>query len=124
MSVLFYFNYAIFKTINFAVKMGAVRGLEINEEINPEENKQENKIYLEDLRKTFKFSKGLFVLFLMYSFTLFPMCFMMAIDHNQKLPSYFLMYPWVFFRLYSATTPVVYPLFHSSIRHCYKKSYR
>jgi len=120
--VLFYFYSAIFKAIKYAVHMRAFGALEINEELNLEENKQENEINLEELRQTFKFSKGLFVMFIMYLFTLIPLCLSLVIDSNQEKPSYFLMYPWVFFRLCSAATPVVYPLFHSSIRHGYKEA--
>ena len=67
--VFFYFYLSIFKAIKYAVHMGALRNIELNElnelnevnevnEGNEERNpKQENLPSLEDLKITFKFPK-------------------------------------------------------------------
>ena len=118
---MLYFYLAIFKAIKYAVEMDAVGSHEINEEINPEKN-SENKINLDDLKQAFKFSKGLFIMYIMYSLTIIPLCLMLIIDIDQEWPDYLHQYPWMFFRLCSAATPVVYPLFHPSIRSGYKNA--
>jgi len=132
---MFYFYLSIFKSIQYAVGMWAMRAkdpddthmvalenLTVNEEINPEEKKQTNKTNLEDLKIILKFTKGLFVMYLMYTFTIFPLCLMMIVDIDQEFPAYFHMYPWMFYRLCSSITPIIYPLFHSSIRFGYKEA--
>ena len=123
---MLYFYLAIFKAIKYAVEMDAVEidavgAHEINEEINPEKN-SENKINLDDLKQAFKFSKGLFIMYIMYSLTIIPLCLMLIIDIDQEWPEYLHQFPWLFYRLCSAATPVVYPLFHPSIRSGYKNA--
>jgi hypothetical protein len=118
---MLYFYLAIFKAIKYAVEMDAVGAHEINEEINPEKN-SENKINLDDLKQAFKFSKGLFIMYIMYSLTIIPLCLMLIIDIDQEWPDYLHQFPWLFYRLCSAATPVVYPLFHPSIRSGYKNA--
>ena len=129
--VFFYFYLSIFKAIKYAVHMGALRNIELNElnevnevnEGNEERNpKQENLPSLEDLKITFKFSKGLFGLYLIYLFTILPGCIAMIIDINQKWPLYSLLYPWLFFRLCSAAFPIIFPFLNSSIRFGYKEA--
>ena len=121
-AVLFYFYSAIFGRINYAVKMRVVRTLETKDEINSDINEKEKETSLDELKIAFKFSKGLFVMYLMYLFTIFPLCFTMIVDIDQEWPAYIHLYPWLFFRLCSAATPVVYPFFHSSIRDGYKEA--
>ena len=118
-SVLFYVYLAIFRAIKYAVEIRSVRGVIENTEEN---NNPEQKTNLDDLKQTLKFSKGLFGLYLMYLFTMLPVCLMMIIDINQELPSYYLIYPWIFFRFCSAVTPIIFPLTHSSIRFGYKNT--
>ena len=125
-AVLSYLYSAIFGRISFAVKMKVMGTLETKDEINlesnPEINEQENETGLDELRIAFTFSKGLFVMNLMYLFTILPMCFTMIADTDQEWPAYIHLYPWLFYRLCSAATPIVYPLFHSSIRRGYKQA--
>jgi hypothetical protein len=77
---------------------------------------ENEKSTLCELKTTFRFSKGLFVMFFIYACTILPMCAVMVIDINQNMSAYVHLYPWLFFRLCSAVTPIVYPMFHSSIR--------
>ena len=86
-------------------------------------NETEKETNLDDLRKAFSFSKGLFIMYTLYACTLFPLCLVAIIDIDQEWPPYFDMYPWLFSRLCSAATPVIYPLFHPSIRHGYKTAF-
>jgi hypothetical protein len=58
----------------------------------------------------------------MYIFTIFPLWIILLVDIEQEWSSYLHQYPWMFFRLCSAATPVVYPLFHPSIRSGYKNA--
>ncbi len=57
---------------------------------------------------------------LMYSLTTIPFCIIWVIDANQEMSEYYLLYSWLFFKLCSAATPVVYSLFYSSISQSYK----
>ena len=127
MLTLFYFYYSIIKCIKYAIKtrFAGVLVMKQNEEIcyQDEEISSENKTNLEELRQTLRFSKGLIVMYIMYIFTIFPLYMIVIIDINQDWPAYIHRYPWMFFRLCSTATPVVYPLFHSSIRLGYKEVY-
>jgi len=127
---MFYFYLSIFKSIQYTVGMWAMRAKDTDDThmialgnltVNAEK-KQTNKTNLEDLKIILKFTKGLFVMYLMYTFTIFPLCLMMIVDIDQELPAYFHMYPWMFYRLCSSLTPIIYPLFHSSIRFGYKEA--
>ncbi len=126
MVVLFYFYFSIIKCIKYAINLGAIRSLKIknNEEIclQNEEISPVNEPNIDDLRLTLKFSKGLIVMYIMYIFTIFPLWIIVLVDIEQEWSSYLHQYPWMFFRLCSAATPVVYPLFHPSIRSGYKNA--
>ena len=131
MMILLFFYIRIFQGINHAVKMNAVCKVSLrNNEEKIEEKEElhieikgipsENLKTIDDLKKTLKFSKGLFVMYLMYSLTTIPFCIIWVIDANQEMSEYYLLYSWLFFKLCSAATPVVYSLFHSSISQSYK----
>lgn len=74
-----------------------------------------NKLGVNELKSALSFAKGLFVMYFMYALTALPLCIIVVIDMDQIMPAYVHMYPWLFFRLCAAATPVVYPLFHASI---------
>jgi len=124
MVVLFYFYFSIIKCIKYAINLGAIRSLKIknNEEICLQDDETTPVTNLDDLRLTLKFSKGLIVMYIMYIFTIFPLWIIVLVDIEQEWSSYLHQYPWMFFRLCSAATPVVYPLFHPSIRSGYKNA--
>jgi hypothetical protein len=61
-------------------------------------------------------------MYIIYIFTIFPLWFILLVDIDQEWPDYLHQYPWMFFRLCSAVTPFVYPLFHPSIRSGYKNA--
>jgi len=126
MVVLFYFYFSIVKSIKYAIHLGENRGLKTgnNEEIclQDQEISPVNEPNIEDLRLTLKFSKGLIVMYIMYIFTIFPLWIILLVDIEQEWSSYIHQFPWLFFRLCSAATPVVYPLFHPSIRSGYKNA--
>jgi len=126
MVVLFYFYFSIVKSIKYAIHLGENRGLKTgnNEEIclQDQEISPVNEPNIEDLRLTLKFSKGLIVMYTMYAFSIFPLCIFLIIDNKKQWPAYLHQYPWLFYRLCSAVTPVVYPLFHPSIRSGYKNA--
>jgi hypothetical protein len=124
MGVLFYFYFSIIKCIKYAINLGAIRSLKIknNEEICLQDDETTPVTNLDDLRLTLKFSKGLIVMYIMYIFTIFPLWIILLVDIEQEWSSYIHQFPWLFFRLCSAATPVVYPLFHPSIRSGYKNA--
>ncbi len=123
-SILLFFYMSIFKTIKQAIKMkinDPVDLLELQAMILTNEGYESS---IDELKKAFKLAKGLFVMYFMYTLSAFPLFIIVLIDDEQKFPSYAHMYSWLFLRMCAAATPVVYPLYHVSIRQGYMNVFR
>jgi hypothetical protein len=103
------FNLGIYETYNLPYHFG----------LKP--NRYGN--YLKEMKIALKSSKGIFFLFLLKASCLVPILIVSTVDFDQKWPSIFRLYSWIFFRLSAALSPIIYPFYYSSFKHGYKNMY-
>jgi len=122
MIILLYFYGSIYSKIRDSIRLGLIGKLESDliQDLKNEKSVGKPKNSMDDLKIGLKFSKGLVIMYIMYAFTIFPLTIIIMIDIEQKLSPYFHMYTALFFRLCATLVPIVYPLYHSSIRHGYQ----
>ena len=79
---------------------------------------------MEELKISFRFAKGLVVMFCMYAFSTLSLWTIVIIDINKKMHPYFYMYPLLFIRSCGTAMPIVFPLFHTTLRRGYANVFR
>ncbi len=90
----------------------------INNNINKEE-KLENESLIK-AKNSLKHTKGLFIIVLIFIFTVIPFGTVFIVDEFHKLPRFFHMYSFLLIRLCSVFNPIFYGLYNSSFMFGYK----
>ncbi len=86
--------------------------------INKEET-LENKSLIKT-KKSLKYTKGLFIIVLIFVSTVIPFGTVSLVNEFHKLPRFFHMYSFLLIRLCSVFNPIFYGLFNSSFMFGYK----
>ena len=112
-----------YKTINNTLKKNHANELEIIDPLDFNITNEYKRIK-DDLKKTLKFSKEFIIMYIMHLFSVFARTFITLIDINDEWPSFIYVYIWLSIRLCPVAIPVIYPMFHFSIRQSYLNLFR
>jgi len=122
MFAVIFFYVSILKRINYMIRMRRKNDLELVE-LNVSSEIKNAKINLDELKKSFKFSGGLIVMSFMYLLHTFSVI-ILSINIYQEKQSKIQIYSRFFIRFSASATPIVYPIFHASIRRGFTKVFR
>jgi hypothetical protein len=115
--ILFIFYCQIIK---MALKVMHTRQQEILETIDLINNNINKEEKLENAKNSLKHTKGLFIIVIIFIFTVIPFGTVFIVDEFHKLPRFFHMYSFLLIRLCSVFNPIFYGLYNSSFMFGYK----